>query len=756
MFSEFSAQAKAALQIAREECERSKQYYLGVEHLFLGLCATADPALLAHLLEFGIEPAVIMRLRHELRIEDEEPPWGNSVIQTPRLQHVLQVSQWLCDQQKHRLVTSTHLMLAILTEPKSLPIRLCEHVGVDLAGFRHAIAGLAEADLATEMATTTTAAKTPFLDRFGRDLTWLANTYRLDPLIGRDHEIETLALILRKKTQNNALIIGEAGTGKTHLVEGLAAELAFPRLEATKLLKGKRIIEIDLNSLVAGTTYRGDFEARLESLLKEAKDPNIILFIDEFHLILGAGAASGSQGAAQILKPYLARGEIRCIGATTNEEYGRFVEGDKAFTRRFEMVRLREPNRTETLAILQGLTAAYEKYHHVCITDDALQACIEFSERYLRNRCFPEKAIELLDLACAQASLGTDGTPMIERKDIAQIIFQKTGLRPLVDQSVRGFLANLAERLAQRVMGQPEAIVAVVNGIRNAQLGLLRADRPQGVFMLCGSSGVGKTELVRAIADEVFPGSNNLIQINMSEYTEPMAVAALIGAPPGYVGHEQGGLLTEAVRRNPFSVVLFDEIEKAHPDVWKLLLQVFDEGRILDRNQRVADFTNSFIFMTSNLGAEELTRLARPGFVRPENGATEVQDERLRASVQSAVEKTFSSEFRNRIDEMLVFRPLTVAVLRKIIEKELSEIRQRAGLRQLGVSLRLHESAYQEIIRLGYSLQYGARELERVINRVILAPLGAYLSEEDIPKNAVIVAAVQAGRTAFSLEAVGV
>lgn len=756
MFSGFSAQAKAALQSAREECERSKQYYIGVEHLFLGLCETAGNPLREALRELCVDPEVVARIRQEMGVEVDEPLWGNSVIQTPRLQRVLQIAGRLCVQKKRTQVSPYHLMLAILAEPKSLPMRLCAQMGVDLIGLQYAVEELAETDARIEIDTTPTTVRTPTLDRFGRDLTWLARARRLDPLIGRESEIEKLALILRKKTQNNALIIGEAGAGKTHLVEGLAEEIVFPKLEATKTLKGKRIIEIDLNSLVAGTTYRGDFEARLEAILKEAKDPDIILFIDEFHMILSAGAASGSQGAAQVLKPYLARGEIRCIGATTNDEYSKFIESDKAFTRRFETVTLREPTGEETVEILNGLASVYEKHYYVYIEEDALQACVEFGARYIRNRCFPEKAIELLDLACAQESLGKTEQTLIQRKDIARIIFQKTGVRPLADQNVKEFLASLADRLAQRVIGQPEVIGAVVNVIRNAQLGLTRPDRPQGVLLLCGPSGVGKTELARAVSDELFPGRNSLIQFNMSEYTEPMAVTALIGAPPAYVGFEQGGSLTEAVRRNPFSVVLLDEIEKAHSDIWKLLLQVFDEGRIMDRNRRMADFTNTLIFMTSNLGAEELTSKARPGFVSAGAGSGDLQYGRLEAAARSAVEKTFSREFRNRIDEILAFRPLTTSVLRKIIDKEVSEICQRSGLRQSGVVLRLDESAYHEIIGAGYSIQYGARELRRVIDRMILAPLGAYLSGGKVPAGSVVVAAVRSGRTEFSLEQVRV
>jgi ATP-dependent Clp protease ATP-binding subunit ClpC len=747
VFSGFSSSANAALQFARQESERRNQYYVGVEHLFLGLCTSAGGGLRDALRTTGIDPGVLERLGQEMLVEDELPPWGDSLIQTPRLLRVLETAREICGKRKRTLVSPCHLVLAVLSEPRSLPLRVCAEMGLGIHTFRDLIERLPDTDSALEAEAATPDGRTPNLERYGRDLTWLARMHRLDPLIGRESEIARLAFILRKKSQNNALITGEAGTGKTHLVEGLAQEMADPHLEATKGLAGKRIIEIDLNSLVAGTTYRGDFEARLEGILREARDPNIILFIDEFHLILGAGAASGTPGAAQVLKPYLARGEIRCIGSTTTDEYSRFIERDKAFTRRFEIVNLLEPTPEDTIRILKGLCLTYQDHHQVTIEEDALCACVEFAERYLRNRCFPEKAVELLDLACAQAAFA--GRRVIDRSAVAQVVFQKTGVRATVDGTAAGSLDGLSVRLDQRVMGQPEAIPPVVNVLRNAQLGLSRPDRPLGVFLLCGPNGVGKTELVLAVAAEVLAGAGKLIRLNMSEYADTSAVTSLIGAPLGYADYDQGGALAEAVRRNPVSVVLLNKIEMAHPEVWRLMARIFDEGRLVDRHQRAVDFTNTLIFMTSSLGANKGAR-SRPGFVDAETTHGQFRYADLRSAAISAVEKTFDSYFRSRIDEILVFQPLTKPVLRQIIDSEIRAINQMAGLRQNRTVLELGPSAYEGIIDSGYSEHSGAHELKRAIDRSILRPLGVFLNSPSAPANSVILAEIQAGLTKFT------
>jgi ATP-dependent Clp protease ATP-binding subunit ClpC len=752
VLSGFSSAANAALQLARGESEKRNQYYVGVEHLFLGLGIIAAGGLREALRSTGVDPAVLDRLREEMLPDEGTPPWGKSLIQTPRLQRVIEAARGICARRRRAMVSPGHLLLATLAEPRSVPLRLCAAMEIDVARLRALVERVQDDDSVAGIGEASAHSGTGNLERYGRDLTWLARMHRLDPLIGREAEIARLALILRKKTQNNALIIGEAGTGKTHLVEGLAQELAFPSLESATSLAGKRIIEIDLNALVAGTTYRGDFEARLEAVLKEARNPDIILFIDEFHLILNAGAASGSQGAAQVLKPYLARGEIRCIGSTTSDEYARFIEGDKAFARRFELMKLREPTAEETFVILKGLAVAYCEHHHVEIEEDALRACVEFASRYLPNRCFPEKSIELLDLACAQASFA--GNPAVNRAAVAQVVFQETGIRPFAGGAGEG--ANgLARRLAEQVIGQPEAIQPVVSILLNGQLGLTRPDRPQGVFLLCGPNGVGKSELVRAVAANVFPGQNSLLQLNMAEYAEPAAVMSLIGAPPAYVGHERGGALTEAVRRNPACVIFLNKIEIAHPEVWRLLRQIFAEGRIMDRMQRVVDFTNTLIFMTSNLGFNRGVR-TRLGFVEAEGRAGEYRYEDLQAAAYSAIEKTFDFDFRSRIDEVLVFRPLTPPVLRQIIDSEMKAVHQRAWLRQNRTTLRLDDNAYDAIIEAGYSCECGAHELKGTVERVILRPLGAFLRSHSVPPGSAMAVTVSMGETEFSLEPVHV
>jgi ATP-dependent Clp protease ATP-binding subunit ClpC len=745
MHAGFSAEASQAIRLARDESERIRHYYVGVEHLFIGICAAAGESVRSVLRSRGVDPGVLIRLKSQMQPDECLPIWGTSLIQTPRLERVLAAAQGAA-RRRGEDAGLRDLLLAVIAEERSLPMRICRELGVDPAPLRRAIEELPVTD-STEAPVRPAAGMTPNLDRFGRDLTWLAANGRLDPLIGRESELHAMALVLRKKTQNNILIVGEAGTGKSHLVEGFAQRLADDSRGVFDGLNGKRIVEIDLNAMVAGTTYRGDFEARLDGVIREAMDPDIILFIDEFHLVMNAGSASGSAGASQVLKPYLARGEIRCIGATTQDEYARFVETDKALVRRFETITLCEPDAAGTLAILRGLSGAYRRHHAVEILDDALQASVDYSARYMPGRRFPEKAIELLDVACAQVSATGASPKRVGRAEIASIISQRTGVNPAVDGDVRNQLAGLRERLRERIAGQDDAIDVVVEAIRNARLGLVQPGRPLAVILLCGMSGVGKTEMARAMADLLFPGGDGLLRFEMSEFSEPISVSSLIGAPPAYAGHEEGGALTNAVRRNPCRVLLLDEIDKAHPTVWRLLLQVFEEGKLTDRNQRETDFSNTFIVMTSNLGAAEFAGRSRFGF-----GGMAGNDRyrELAAAARSAVERAFSAEFRNRIDEIVVFRPLDRSALRRIVDIELKKVLSRPGLAEHGITLSLADSVYEQVIAAGYHPEFGAREIKRAVSRLIVRGLGNFLAG-GVPPGAAIIASAAARGIEFKI-----
>ena len=578
-------------------------------------------------------------------------------------------------------------------------------------------------------------ADTPALTKYGRDLTAQAKNGELDPVIGRQIEIDRVIQILSRRKKNNPILIGEPGVGKSAIVEGLALRIVAKEIPA---LEGKRIISLDIASMVAGTTYRGQFEERIKTVIKELNDhPEVILFIDEIHTLMGAGNAQGSLDAANILKPALARGEVQCIGATTISEYRTSIEKDGALERRFQKVTVQPTNADETYTILTRLSETYGQFHHVQYTQEALRACVNLTDRYITDRQFPDKAIDAMDEvgACKgerlevigekapQKSEDFSGTPQAKRReiteaDVARIVSQMSGV-PVqrVAQAEGEQLRQMADVLQQRVIGQEEAVKKVVKAIQRSRMGLRDPRKPIGTFFLLGPTGVGKTHLAQCLAEEMFGNRNAIIRFDMSEFMEKHTVSLLVGAPPGYVAHEDGGKLTEAVRRKPYSIVLFDEIEKAHPDIFNVLLQVMDEGRLTDRQGHIVDFKNTIIILTSNVGTRQLSEFgAGIGF-----GADSLDDKATERMLTKALQRTFPPEFVNRLDDIIVFHPLNDEALAQILWLELRPLQVR--LEAMGYSLELSDETQQEILRLARDKQYGARPLKRAIQTLIEDPL---------------------------------
>ena len=560
---------------------------------------------------------------------------------------------------------------------------------------------------------------TPALTKYGRDLTAQAKNGELDPVIGRQIEIDRVIQILSRRKKNNPILIGEPGVGKSAIVEGLALRIVAKEIPA---LEGKRIISLDIASMVAGTTYRGQFEERIKTVIKELNDhPEIILFIDEIHTLMGAGNAQGSLDAANILKPALARGEVQCIGATTISEYRTSIEKDGALERRFQKVTVQPTNADETYTILTRLSETYGQFHHVQYTQEALRACVNLTDRYITDRQFPDKAIDAMDEVGAWKGerLEVIGERQeITEADVARIVSQMSGV-PVqrVAQAEGEQLRQMADVLQQRVIGQEEAVQKVVKAIQRSRMGLRDPRKPIGTFFLLGPTGVGKTHLAQCLAEEMFGNRNAIIRFDMSEFMEKHTVSLLVGAPPGYVAHEDGGKLTEAVRRKPYSIVLFDEIEKAHPDIFNVLLQVMDEGRLTDRQGHIVDFKNTIIILTSNVGTRQLSEFgAGIGF-----GADSLDDKATERMLTKALQRTFPPEFVNRLDDIIVFHPLNDEALAQILWLELRPLQVR--LEAMGYSLELSDETQQEILRLARDKQYGARPLKRAIQTLIEDPL---------------------------------
>ena len=782
--NKFTPRAEEALRLSQEAAEEMGHGYVGSEHLLLGLIREEEGIAHRVLSEYGVTDEMVCDVLQRSvgkGLSGTAPSQGL----TPRAKSVVELAVSEAARMGSSYIGTEHLLMGILREGGNMALRILRTMGVDSKKMYSSIVQKLNDTPHTVTSGASTAnresdKKNKTLAEFTRDLTEAARAGKLDPVIGREKEIQRVIQILSRRTKNNPVLIGEPGVGKTAIAEGLAERIASG--DVPEELLDKKILSLDLSGMVAGTKYRGEFEERIKNTLAEVKKAgNVILFIDELHTIVGAGSAEGAVDAANIIKPALGRGEIRVIGATTLNEYRKYIEKDAALERRFQPVTVGEPTPEATLEILKGLRDKYESHHKLTITDEALEAAVQLSKRYIGDRFLPDKAIDLMDEAASQVRMTAEASSPdlkaleekitalhrekteavaaqdfekaaqlrdieknyqeqveIERDnwrkqlaqnrgnvtadDVAKVVAGWTGIpvtRLTEDESMR--LLKLEEKLHQRVVGQDEAVNAVAKAIRRSRVGLKDPKRPIGSFLFLGPTGVGKTELCKTLAEAMFGDENAMVRIDMSEYMEKHTVSRLVGSPPGYVGHEEGGQLTEKVRRKPYSVVLFDEIEKAHEDVWNILLQILEDGIVTDSQGRKVDFKNTIIVMTSNVGAKNITAdAARLGFDGSEKGekeSEEVRFDRIRDAVMADLKRTFRPEFLNRIDEIIVFRQLTEENIRQIARRMLDVTGARMA--QQGITLAADDDAVAELARDGFDPQYGARPLRRAIQSMV-------------------------------------
>ncbi len=798
MYERFTDRARKVMQLANQEAQRFNHEYIGTEHILLGLVKEGS----------GVAANVLKNLEVDLRkirLEVEklvqsgpEMVTVGKLPQTPRAKKVIEYSMEEARNLNHNYVGTEHILLGLLREQEGVAAQVLMNLGLKLEDVREEVLnllghGLEGAEVSerggrsgegaegASSGSKSSKSKTPALDSFGRDLTELAKKGQLDPVIGRQREIERAIQILCRRTKNNPVLLGEAGVGKTAIVEGFAQRVVSG--EVPEILADKRIVVLDLAMMVAGTKYRGQFEERIKAVMTEVRRAkNTILFIDELHTLVGAGGAEGAIDAANVLKPALARGEIQCIGATTLDEYRKYIEKDNALARRFQEIIIEPTSKDETIEILKGLRERYEEHHRVQITDDAVVAAVEMSERYITARCLPDKAIDVIDEAGARIRLRTMSRPpdlkeideeveqlnkdkedavanqdfekaanlrdqaeklrkkkdeitrqwreksqltdgVVDEEVIAEVVSKMTGIpltRLSTEDSLR--LMKMEDELHKRVVSQEAAVTAVAKAVRRSRSGLKDPKRPTGCFIFAGPTGVGKTLLAKALAEFLFGDSDALIHIDMSEYMEKHNVSRLIGAPPGYVGYEEGGQLTEKIRRRPYSVVLLDEIEKAHPDVFNMLLQVMEEGRLTDQFGRNIDFRNTLLILTTNAGDEAIKNESAFGFQKPDGDASY---DSMKSRVMDQIERVFRPEFLNRLDDVIIFRHLKAEDLKVVVDFELGKVRQR--LFDRGYALILTDDAKEFLITKGSNLDYGARPLRRAIEQRVEDPLSEEL-----------------------------
>ena len=773
---EYTEGAKRVLEIAKEEANNLGQTYVGSEHILLGLIEEQKGLASKVLLANGIDANIVKKMISENIDSGAELLVAEPSGYSPSARRIVANAEKEVQSNNQKSVGTEHLLIAILRDNNCLAIRILNTIkGVNLSKMYYEILDtIGATDSSPNLVKNfTPQSKTPILDNFSRDLTRLAGQDMIDPVIGREKEINRVIQILSRRTKNNPCLIGDPGVGKTAIAEGLA--IMINKNLVPEILYGKRLVSLDLSGMVAGTKYRGDFEERIKRIIDELKsNKDIILFVDEIHTLIGAGGAEGALDAANILKPALARGDIQVIGATTIDEYRKHIEKDSALERRFQTVNVDEPNIEDSIAILKGLKYRYEKFHNMIITDPAVEACVKLSSRYIQDRKLPDKAIDLLDEACSKKRIKSfnksdkvkdiekdikdleeqkedlivkenfDSVKEIKNKedekkaeldallnktnqntilkitydDIADIVADWTNI-PVkkITEDENKKLMNLENDLHNRIIGQDDAVTGVAKAIRRNRVGLKDPNRPIGTFLFLGPTGVGKTELCKAIADIMFGSQDNIIRIDMSEYMEKYTVSKLIGSPPGYVGYDEGGQLTEKIRRKPYSVVLFDEIEKAHEDVYNVLLQIMDEGHVTDAQGRKVSFKNAIIIMTSNVGANAIIQPKTLGFDLVKETETKSYD-LMKDRVMDEVKKTFKPEFINRIDEIIVFHKLNRENMASILELQLKDIINRTK-ENLQIDLSLDNKAKEFILDKGFDEQFGARKLKRTLTSVL-------------------------------------
>ena len=724
----FSQRAEQAIEQARILAGELGHAFVGTEHLLLGVLREREGLGARILSRRGLSMEQLRRCvvhRNGMGCPGV-PVQGLS----PRARTAVERAASEAKALQQHFIGTEHILLGLLRQPDCTAARILCEQGMDLNDIYTDIIALFHEPVPRSKLQSTRSivrhAETKVLDQYSQDLTAQAASGGIDPVIGRQNEIARAIQILSRRSKNNPVLVGEPGVGKTAVAEGLT--LALSRGEAPEVLKNKRIVSLDVPALLAGTRYRGDFEDRVKSVLRDVRRAgDIILFVDELHTIMGAGSAEGAIDAANILKPALGRGEVQIIGATTPEEYRRHIEKDAALERRFQPVKVLEPGREQALEMLRGLRPGLEKYHGVNIGEGALEAACDLSRRYINDRCLPDKAIDLLDEAAAALKMGGEGSAL-EPGHIANVVSQWTGIPvTTLDEGESGRLLQLEARLKERIVGQDDAVAAVAKAVRRARVGLKDPRRPLGSFLFCGPTGVGKTELCRALAACVYGDEQAMIRLDMSEYMEKHSVSRLIGSPPGYVGYEEGGQLTEKVRRRPWCVVLFDEIEKAHEDVWSLLLQIMDDGALTDSTGRRVDFSNSLVVMTSNVGARAITEQRSPlGFAGESRGA----EENVRSRVMAELKKVFRPEFLNRVDELLVFRALGPEELVSITGRLVDSVQER--FTALDIVLTVPEEVLRYLSEKGSRDNYGARPLRRQVQEELVDRAACMLLEGSI------------------------
>jgi ATP-dependent Clp protease ATP-binding subunit ClpC len=815
----FTPRAQQVLALARKEADRFNHNFVGTEHLLLGLIKLGQGVAVNVLQKLGLDlETVRLEVEKQVGTGPDQKMMGN-IPYTPRVKKVLALAQKEARALNHTYVGTEHILLGLLREGDGVAARVLKNLDVDIEQTRQEILKELDPNFAAQDESGPGEApakagpekkgeiKTPALKAFGRDLTEIARKGEMDPVIGRKSEIERVIQILCRRTKNNPVLLGEAGVGKTAIVEGLAQEIAAGNVP--ELLRDRRLITLDLALMVAGTKYRGQFEERIKAVMDEIRrSKNIILFIDELHTIVGAGSAEGTMDASNILKPALSRGELQCIGATTLNEYRKYIEKDAALERRFQAVKVEAPSIDEAILILKGLRPKYEEHHKAEFTDKAIESSVKLSDRYITDRYLPDKAIDVMDEAGSRARIGTMTRPpevkgleaeieeiktkkeraiknqdfegaasmrdkekqakerleavlkewrttreekrvKVDEEDILHVVSKWTGI-PLqrMEQGEMQRLLQVESEMGKVVIGQREAVASLCKALRRSRADLKDPRRPIGTFALLGPTGVGKTLLAKTLAEQLFGDSKALIQLDMSEYMEKFNVSRLIGSPPGYVGYEEGGQLTEQVRRKPYSVVLFDEIEKAHPDVWNLLLQILEEGKLTDNVGRVVNFRNTIILMTSNVGSDTIRKQSTLGFspISDENSY-----EKMRDKIMDEAKKTFRPEFLNRLDDIIVFRALTKPDLVQILDLEVTKVIQR--LKARNIVLQLDEQAKDFLVTKGYDPLYGARPMRRAVERSLEDPLAEEILKGIFHEGEPVLVTVETDRLVFSQKA---